>query len=98
MNRRTVLMVPALAVIALAAWGVSKLSTLRDELNVRLPEYPSPTKTVWLDQNVSKERLGWFYHADQGTRTFGIPYEWFMALEQPDVSLRVLPTLGVASS
>src|SRR4029077_10296513 len=36
-------------------------------------------------------KLSWFYHADQGTRTFGIPFEWFMALEQPTISLFAVP-------
>ena len=53
--------------------------------HVKLAEYPQPKKTVWLEQNVNREKLNWFYHADQGTRTFGIPYEWFMALEQPTI-------------
>lgn len=57
-----------------------------ESLHVKIAEYPQPKKTVWLDQGISKEKLSWFYHADQGTRTFGIPYEWFMALEQPTVS------------
>ena len=33
------------------------------------------------------EQRDWFHHADQGTQTFGIPYEWFIALEQPSLSL-----------
>jgi len=52
---------------------------------VKVVDYQPPAKTVWLDQNVSAERLSWFYHADQGTRTFGIPQEWFMKLEQPTI-------------
>ena len=56
-----------------------------DQLHVKIAEYPQPKKTVWLDQGISKEKLSWFYHADQGTRTFGFPYEWFMALEQPTI-------------
>ena len=52
---------------------------------VKVVDYQPPAKTVWLDQNVSAERLSWFYHADQGTRTFGIPHEWFMKLEQPTI-------------
>jgi len=63
-------------------------------LEVDIPVYPQPKKTVWLDQNVSKEILNWFYHVDQGTRTFGIPYEWFMALEQPVNSRRLADLLS----
>jgi len=61
------------------------VAQLWDNFHVKIAEYPQPKKTVWLDQNVSKEKLSWFYHADQGTRTFGIPYEWFMALQRPEL-------------
>ena len=67
------------------------------DLHPQIAEYPQPKKTVWLDQNVSKEKLSWFYHADQGTRTFGIPYEWFMALEQPAISLVPFASPGMFS-
>ena len=53
------------------------------KFSVVLPEYPAIGKTVWLDQHWSTEQRNWFHHADQGTQTFGIPYEWFIALEQP---------------
>src|SRR6478752_1476276 len=61
------------------------IAALWDKLHVKIAEYPQPKKTVWLDQGISKEKLSWYYHADQGTRTFGIPFEWFMALEQPTI-------------
>ena len=59
----------------------------RDNFTVELPEYPPIGKVVWLDQNWTAEQRDWFHHADQGTQTFGIPYEWFIALEQPSLSL-----------
>src|SRR5215471_20285101 len=98
MKRKGIFIAGAVVAIAVAAWGANKAYALYQALNVRLPDYPTVKRTVWLDQNVSKERLGWFYHADQGTRTFGIPYEWFVALEQPEVSLRILPTIGLAAT
>ena len=39
--------------------------------------------TVRLQQQWSPEQRTWFHHASQGTSTFDIPYEWFIALEQP---------------
>lgn len=57
-----------------------------DNFTVELPDYPPIEKVVWLDQNWSPEQRDWFHHADQGTQTFGIPYEWFTALEQPPLS------------
>ncbi|HEX5057362.1 MAG TPA: di-heme-cytochrome C peroxidase [Gammaproteobacteria bacterium] len=52
-----------------------------------LPEYPKTEKAVWLEQNWTGEQREWFHHANQGTWTFFIPYEWFMALEQPGFKL-----------
>jgi hypothetical protein len=57
-----------------------------DKFTVEPPNYPPIGKVVWLDQNWTAEQRDWFHHADQGTQTFGIPYEWFMALEQPPIS------------
>jgi mono/diheme cytochrome c family protein len=59
----------------------------RDNFTVEAPNYRPMTKAVWLDQHWSAEQRAWFHHADQGTQTFGIPYEWFIALEQPSLSL-----------
>jgi hypothetical protein len=40
---------------------------------------------VWLDQHWTPNNVSGS-HADQGTQTFGITYEWFIALEQPSLS------------
>jgi hypothetical protein len=64
-----------------------------DGIRVKLPEYPTAQKTRWLDQNWNGERE-WFHHADQGTATFHIPYEWFMALEEPVLSLTTVGHLS----
>jgi mono/diheme cytochrome c family protein len=85
--------------VVYVAYGAFKddIAQVWDDLHVKIAEYPQPKKTVWLDQNVSKDRLGWFYHADQGTRTFGIPYEWFMALEQPVIQWVPFASVGLLS-
>jgi mono/diheme cytochrome c family protein len=58
-----------------------------------LPDVP-PTKIAhWLDQNWSTEDRHWFHHASQGTATFPVPYDWFVALEQPGIRLFGLPGL-----
>jgi mono/diheme cytochrome c family protein len=78
-------------VIAVAIVGIGyaavkdDIAKLWQDFHVKLVEHPTPKKTVWLDQGIAKEKLSWFYHADQGTRTFGFPYEWLMALEQPTI-------------
>jgi hypothetical protein len=59
----------------------------RDKLTVSLPDYPPIRKAIWLEQGWSQEQRERFHHADQGTQTLNIPYEWFVALEQPRLSL-----------
>jgi hypothetical protein len=48
-----------------------------------LPNLPKPEKVAWLEQGWKADAAGWYHHADQGTRTFPLPYEWLMALGQP---------------
>ena len=90
-------------VIALVIVGIAysefkdDIAKLWQDLHVRLVERPTPKKTVWLDQGIAKEKLSWFYHADQGTRTFGFPYEWLMALEQPTISWLPFTNVGLFS-
>ena len=89
--------------IALAIVGIvysvvkDDIAKLWQDLHVKIVEHPTPKKTVWLDQGIAKDKLSWFYHADQGTRTFGFPYEWFMALEQPTISWLPFTKVGLFS-
>ena len=100
MRRKTIAIgvVAALVVVVGGVYATFKddITLLWHAFHVKIAKYPVPNKTVWLDQNVSKDGkdgLSWFYHADQGTRTFGIPYEWFMALEQPTISWLLFPSV-----
>jgi hypothetical protein len=52
-----------------------------------LPKLPETTAAFWLEQNWSLEDSHWFHHASQGTATFPVSYNWFMALEQPRLRL-----------
>jgi hypothetical protein len=52
-----------------------------------LPKLPETTAAYWLEQNWSLKDRHWFHHASQGTATFPVPYDWFMALEQPRLRL-----------
>ncbi|VIO67105.1 di-heme-cytochrome C peroxidase [Bradyrhizobium ivorense] len=91
MPRKTIVTI-GLLIVAGLLYFKDDIETVTSGFHVKAVDYQVPAKTVWLDQNVSAERLRWFYHADQGTRTFGIPKEWFMALEQPTV----WPLIGAA--
>ncbi|MBR0776352.1 cytochrome C [Bradyrhizobium diazoefficiens] len=56
-----------------------------------LPAVPETTAAYWLEQNWSLKDRHWFHHASQGTATFPVPYRWFVALEQPRLSLIFRP-------
>ena len=58
-----------------------------------LPDMPAVKTARWLDQNWSTEDRHWFHHASQGTKTFPVPYAWFVALEQPRLQLFSRPGL-----
>src|SRR3954449_139040 len=76
--------VVAAVIVAVALTG---FKLYQDKLTVSLPDYAPIKKAVWLDQGWDQNRREEFHHADQGTQTINIPYEWFIALEQPRLSL-----------
>ena len=87
MKRRNVKIgLAALAGVVIAG-AIFGFRTYRDKLTVSLPDYPPIRKAIWLEQGWSQEQRERFHHADQGTQTVNIPYEWFVALEQPRLSL-----------
>ena len=86
MKKRIALGVLATLIILLLVAGKWLLGQYHN-LTVVLPTYPPMENVTWLEQHWTPGQRDWFYHADQGTQTFGIPYEWFIALEQPSLSL-----------
>lgn len=50
-----------------------------------MPTNTAVTESRWLEQNWSDADRFWFHHATQGTSTLPVPYEWFVALEQPQL-------------
>ena len=68
-----------------------------NELSQLLPpplaNMPPVKAARWLDQNWSTEDRHWFHHVSQGTKTFPVPYAWFVALEQPRIHLFSRPGL-----
>ncbi|GGO78263.1 hypothetical protein GCM10011348_09770 [Marinobacterium nitratireducens] len=74
MHRRIVLALPVAMIIAACS---------------NLPPSEPVDKVVWLEQGEDweGEARNWFHHVSQGTATLPIPFEWFMALEQPGVNL-----------
>ena len=61
--------------------------------DLSLPELPATKKTVWLEQGWTPEQRSWFHTVSQGAATFPVPFEWFMALEQPHLSPFAQPGL-----
>ena len=49
----------------------------------KTPTQEPVTQERWLDQGWDPHERQWFHHADQGTATFLIPYDWFLHLERP---------------
>lgn len=80
MKRIGIVVVVVILLVAGGKWAYEKFT-------VQVPNYAAAGKVVWLEQNWTAEQRDWFYHTEQGTQTFGIPYEWFIALEQPALSL-----------
>jgi hypothetical protein len=59
---------------------------LRAKFRVNVPEYQAPPeKLVRVEQGWTDDQRLHFHHTPQGTRL--VPYDWFMALEQPCLSL-----------
>jgi mono/diheme cytochrome c family protein len=50
-----------------------------------LPDNAPIREARWLEQNWGDEERFWFHHATQGTSTIPVPYDWFVALEQPRI-------------
>jgi hypothetical protein len=89
--KRSVKIVVGLIVVGGVAYGAK---FVRDNFIIRLPDYPPMQKVVWLDQGWQPREREWYHHANQGTVTFGIPLEWFKALEQPSASFGAVARLS----
>ena len=84
---RLAMLVTAALVVSGAAIGAAKVWPM---IHVALPEYPAVEKRVWLAQNWPPGAREWYHHANQGGQfppMINVPYEWFIALEQPTLSL-----------
>ncbi|WP_338665325.1 di-heme-cytochrome C peroxidase [Pararoseomonas sp. SCSIO 73927] len=55
----------------------------------RLPDHRPAGELAFAEQNWTDAQRRWFYHASQGTRL--MPMSWFLALEQPVLSLTGAP-------
>jgi mono/diheme cytochrome c family protein len=82
--KKSVVIVSVIAAIAVAAAVYVEVKVM-PALTVSVPEYQAPGRLIELDQNWNESQRTLFHHTAQGTRL--IPYAWFMALEQPCLTL-----------
>jgi hypothetical protein len=76
----------SLVVLALGA-AVIAIFTLLNSLDV--PRIERPTEVVWLPQNWTEDQRLRYYHTAQGSEL--LPYAWFLALEQPRLTIKGAP-------
>jgi hypothetical protein len=82
--KKNVAIFGALIVVALIVGGYVFLHS--SQFTVVIPAYqPPPEQLIHLDQGWTEAQQIQFHHTAQGTRL--VPYDWFMALEQPCLSL-----------
>jgi len=75
----------AILFIVLVAVG---FKIYRDKLYVNLPRLSADQTGLRGSTRTGRSNSGnGSHHADQGTQTVNIPYEWFVALEQPRLAL-----------
>jgi hypothetical protein len=73
-------------IIVLLAVGGAYLYLNKPQFRVDVPEYQSPPERFsHAEQGWTDDQRLHFHHTSQGTRL--VPYDWFMALEQPCLSL-----------
>ncbi|MBZ5679144.1 MAG: DUF2235 domain-containing protein [Acidobacteriia bacterium] len=75
-----------LAVLVVCALGIA-IFAVHNSLEV--PAVERPKEVVWLKQNWTEDQRRRYYHTAQGSDL--IPYAWFLALEQPRISLKGAP-------
>lgn len=71
--------------VALSIKG--KANLVAQLLPATLPQPSKIEQAYWLPQNWSAQQRYWFHHTSQGTATIPVPYQWFMALERPELSV-----------
>jgi mono/diheme cytochrome c family protein len=70
-----------------------RASLLARYLPPALPPATTINRAYWLNQNWTGRDRYWFHHTTQGTATFPVPYDWFVALARPELSLFGSPGL-----
>ena len=85
---------PAQLARALGVWGARLVLPLISACaDLTPPPLPPPLagdqtthRSVWLNQTAARRDGARFYHTGQDVQSLRIPYDWFVALEQPDAT------------
>jgi hypothetical protein len=88
----TILAGASLAVLLVVA-AVVAIFAVHNSLQV--PHIERPATVVWLPQNWTDDQRRRYYHLAQGSEL--LPYSWFLALEQPRLSIKGAPPFKEAS-
>jgi len=81
--------VSALALLGLILLGVVTVGVFTIHNRLDVPKIERPSTVVWLPQNWSEDQRHRYYHMAQGSDL--LPYAWFLALEQPRLSIKGAP-------
>ena len=57
--------------------------------SLEMPKIERPSEVVWLPQNWTEDQRRRYYHMAQGSEL--LPYAWFLALEQPRLTIKGAP-------
>jgi len=87
LRRPSVISVLALLGLFLLCAAVVAIFTIHNSLEV--PKIERPKNVAWLWQNWTEEQRRRYYHTAQGSEL--IPYAWFLALEQPRITIKGAP-------
>ncbi len=87
--RRHPAFVTALVLFGLVLLSVLAIAIFTVAHTIAVPKIERPPNVVWLAQNWSDDQRERFYHIPQGNEL--LPYAWFLALEQPRLSVRSDP-------
>jgi len=76
--------------VGLFVLGVAAVVGIFDFRNtLQVPRIERPKAVVWLPQNWTDDQRHRFYHMAQGNEL--LPYAWFLALEQPRLTIKGAP-------
>ena len=77
--------ISALIVLGLLAGCAGIVAGFAIHNSLQVPKIERPSTVIWLPQNWTGDQRNRYYHTAQGSEL--LPYAWFLALEQPRISI-----------